>query len=63
MGWNPGYLFNTYQLKKFSCNFDLTNFIFFEDYPFQWDRTNGQTLDEQGIEGPKHDHAEQPQSE
>ena len=38
------------------------NFYFFADYPFQWERTNGQTLDEQGIEGPKHDHAEQPQS-
>ena len=36
--------------------------FFFADYPFQWERTNGQTLDEQGIEGPKHDHAEQPKS-
>merc|ERR1711862_561125 len=50
------------------CNFeneDLCGWQIFPappDFPFEWERTNGKTLDEQGIAGPKHDHAEQPQS-
>ena len=59
----------THHLEWHECNFeneDLCGWQVFPappDYPFQWERTNGQILDEQGIEGPKHDHAEQPQSE
>ena len=50
------------------CNFenvDLCGWVVFPappEMPFEWERTNGQTLDSQGIEGPKHDHVEQPQS-
>ena len=32
-------------------------------FPFNWERTNGLLLEEQNIEGPKHDHEEQNQSE
>ena len=44
---------------------DLCGWVVFPappEMPFEWERTNGETLDSQGIEGPKHDHVEQPQS-
>ena len=33
------------------------------DFPFTWERTNGLILQENGVVGPAHDHAEQNDSE
>ena len=52
-----------------NCNFeneDLCKWIIDPSppgFPFNWERTNGLLLEEQNIEGPKHDHEEQNQSE
>ena len=58
----------THPAQWHECNFekeDLCGWQVFPsppDFPFQWERTNGKLLADNGVEGPTHDHDEQNQS-
>ena len=50
------------------CDFENENLCGWEivasppNLPFEWERTNGKTLEDNSIDGPYHDHAEQKES-
>ena len=58
----------THHVQWHECDFENEDLCGWEvfpsppDFPFQWERTNGKVLTDNGIEGPHFDHDDQNQS-